>query len=235
MTQTKEQAAIAFVEAYQRRNGLKADGWAGNATFASLSGSSHGFDPEAFFAALRKEFGSLSKSQVDGVNTLLTALKGWPVSWTAYGMATAWHETHPTMQPIKERGGESYFRSMYDINGSRPAKARELGNLTPGDGAKYAGRGYVQLTGRTNYALYGLADKPDDAMKPEVAAMILRDGMEKGRFTGKAMKDYLEIPFINRPNDYVGARRIINGTDLAQKIADYAVKFERSLKAGGWK
>src|SRR3546814_6075636 len=40
---------------------------------------------------------------------------------------------------------------MYDIRGDRPAKARELGNLTPGDGAKYAGRGYVQLTGKSNY------------------------------------------------------------------------------------
>lgn len=224
----------AFVREFQRRSGLTTDGWAGEKTWAKLGVSAHVFDPEVFFNTLRKEFGSLSKSQVAGINTLLTALNDWPVSWVAYGLATAWHETHPDMQPIKERGGEAYFRRMYDINGERPAKARELGNLLPGDGARYAGRGYVQLTGRTNYERYGLGERPDDAMKPEIAAMILKDGMEKGRFTGKAMKDYLEVPFIERPNDYVGARRIINGTDLAEKIADYAVKFEKSLKAGGW-
>lgn len=235
MNQTKEQAAIAFVTEYQRRKGLTADGWAGEKTWESLTGPSITFDFAAFFNALRKEFGSLRQSQVDGCNTLLSALKGWPVSWTAYGLATAYHETAHTMHPIKERGGEAYFKRMYDIMGDRPAKARELGNVKPGDGARYAGRGYVQLTGRANYAQYGLADNPDDAMKPDVAAGVLRDGMEKGRFTGKAMKDYLEVPFVQRPNDYIGARKIINGTDKAKMIADYAIKFEKALKAGGWR
>lgn len=36
MTQTKEQAAIAFVTEFQRRHGLKADGWAGEKTWAAL-------------------------------------------------------------------------------------------------------------------------------------------------------------------------------------------------------
>lgn len=195
---------------------------------AALTGQSDVFDSVAFFNALRKEFGSLSQYQVDGCNTLLAALKGWPVSWTAYGLATSYHETAHTMQPIKELGGEAYFRRMYDIMGERPAKARELGNVKPGDGARYAGRGYVQLTGRANYTQYGLADNPDDAMKPDVAARVLKDGMEKGRFTVKALKDYL-------PGDYIGARRVINGQDQAQMIADYAIKFEKALKSGGWK
>jgi predicted chitinase len=36
---------------------------------------------------------------------------------------------------------------MYDINGRRPAKALKLGNVNPGDGVRFHGRGYVQLTG----------------------------------------------------------------------------------------
>jgi putative chitinase len=40
---------------------------------------------------------------------------------------------------MKEQGGRSYFMRMYDISGDRPAKARELGNLSVGDGAKYTG------------------------------------------------------------------------------------------------
>lgn len=181
-------------------------------------------DPEAFFAAVRRQFGALDQGQVDGFNTLLAALKGWPVSWIAYALATAWHETARTMQPIKELGGEAYFRRRYDIEGDKPDLARRLGNLKPGDGARYAGRGYVQLTGRTNYERYGLADRPDDAMKPDVAAAILRDGMEHGRFTAKKLGDYL-------PGDYVEARRIINGTDRASQIAGYARAFETALTA----
>lgn len=54
--------------------------------------------------------------------------------------------------PIREYGNVAYFTKMYDIKGARPAKAKELGNLAPGDGAKYCGRGFVQTTGKNNYA-----------------------------------------------------------------------------------
>lgn len=183
--------------------------------------------PARFFEVVRKSLGPLTQPQVDGFLVLLKAMSPWPVSWVAYGLATTWHETARTMQPIKEHGGPAYFHRMYDIEGQRPAKARELGNLTPGDGARYAGRGYVQLTGRTNYARYGIDDTPDDAMKPDVAAHILVDGMEKGVFTGKKLADYL-------PGNYRGARRIINGTDKADDIAAYALIFEAALMAGDW-
>ena len=223
---TKAADNEAFVREYQRRKGLTADGWAGEKTWESLTGPAIAFDLAAFFDTMRKEFGSLSTSQVSGTEALITALGDWPVSWTAYALATAYHETAHTMQPIKERGGEAYFKRMYDIMGERPAKARELGNVKPGDGARYAGRGYVMITGRTNYARYKLEDRPDDAMKPDVAAFILKDGMERGVFTGKSLKDYL-------PGDYVNARKIINGLDRATLIAGYAKSFEAALYAGG--
>lgn len=216
---------------------LAVDGQIGPATVAALDralarlapANDDGplFDPAPFFAGVRGGFGSLSQAQVDGFTTILSALKGWNRTWVAYALATTWHETGKTMQPIKEIGGAAYFKRMYDIEGERPAKARELGNLAPGDGARYAGRGYVQLTGKANYARYGLADDPDAAMTPDVAAKILRDGMEHGHFTGKKLADYL-------PGNYSDARRIINGTDKAEAIAAYAKAFEAALVAGGW-
>lgn len=181
----------------------------------------------AFFAGVRNSFGPLTQSQVEGLNALLVAVQGWPVAWVAYALATAWHETAHTMQPVKEYGGPAYFKRMYDPQGQKPQLAKRLGNTEPGDGVKYAGRGYVQLTGRANYARYGIADRPDDAMKMDVAAHILRNGMEHGRFTGKSLADYL-------PGDYVSARRVINGTDKAHEIAGHARAFETALVAGGW-
>jgi peptidoglycan hydrolase-like protein with peptidoglycan-binding domain len=46
---------------------------------------------------------------------------------------------------MKEQGNRAYFMRMYDITGRRPKKARELGNLAPGEGARYPGRGPIQV------------------------------------------------------------------------------------------
>ncbi|MDQ6683702.1 MAG: peptidase C1, partial [Pseudomonadota bacterium] len=58
---------------------------------------------------------------------------------------------------------------------SRP----DLGNDCPGDGMRYRGRGFVQLTGKAQYRHYGdligidLVAEPDLANAPEVAAVLL--------------------------------------------------------------
>lgn len=231
---SKQSDNEAFVRWIQGVVGVTADGHAGPATKRAVERELTGeaapalFDYGKFFARVRADFGKLSQPQVDGFSIVTAALKGWDVTWVAYALATAYHETAHTMQPVKEYGGDAYFRKMYDINGDRPQKARELGNVNPGDGVRYAGRGYVQLTGRDNYTKFGIENAPDDAMKPEIAARIMRNGMESGVFTGKALRDYL-------PGDYVNARRIINGRDKAELIAGYARNFEAALRAGGWR
>jgi hypothetical protein len=144
------------------------------------------------------------------------------------------------MQPIKEYGGPRYFTRMYDITGSRPNLARSMGNTTPGDGVKFCGRGYVQLTWRVNYIKAGLElgepleGQPDLAMRPDIAAKIMRRGMEKGWFTGKAFAHFLPGSGPAERKAYLNARRIINGMDRAGVIADYAMKFETALVKGGW-
>lgn len=232
---SKEANNEAFIKAVQSRLGLRVDGWAGPATRQAFDAKFPDpvqetktlKNPSAFFQAAKAVTGSLTQGQVDGFNALLSAMSAWPVSWVAYGLATAYHETAHTMQPIKEMGGDAYFKRRYDIQGEKPGLARRLGNVTPGDGVRYAGRGYVQITGRSNYAKFGIADKPDEALKPDVAARIMVEGMTTGAFTGKKNADYL-------PGDYVNARRIINGTDKAHQIAGYARSFEDALEAGDW-
>lgn len=183
----------------------------------------------AFFLKVREKFGALTQSQVDGINVLLENMEKWPLTWAAYGLATALHETASTLKPIKEYGGDAYFHRMYDKDGERPSKAKELGNINAGDGVRYAGRGFVQITGRDNYRKFGIENTPDKALEPECAAHILVSGMENGTFTGKKMADYL-----TGQTDYVGARKIVNGTDKAHMIAGYARDFESALQAGGW-
>jgi hypothetical protein len=199
-------------------------------------------DRRAFFDAVRqKPFkGRLSQGQVDGLNAILDAWEagyaGKDLRWLAYALATTHHETGGTMRPVHERGGKRYFFDMYDIGGRRPAKARQLGNINPGDGAKFHGRGYVQLTGRNNYARMGRRfrtdltssdEAADKALDPELAAKIMFYGMEKGMFTGKSFANY----FTGSRSDWVRARAIINPGDRAKLVAGYARDYYDALKA----
>lgn len=189
---------------------------------------------QSFFAKVRAGIlgPTLDQGEVDGCNAILDATEDWPDHWRAYALATAFHETAGTMRPIHEYGAPKYFNTRYGPDGANPRLAKQLGNTQRGDGALYAGRGYVQLTGRANYRKmgarlnYGLEQMPDLALDPIVAAKILRVGMSEGSFTGKRLSDY----FDHDSNDPVGARRIINGTDRASQIAAYHRKFLDALR-----
>jgi len=65
------------------------------------------------------------------------------------------------------------FLYGYDV-----PKGKELGNKEPGDGLKYIGRGYIQITGRGNYKVYSdltgrdLINNPQLLNQPEIAAEV---------------------------------------------------------------
>lgn len=178
---------------------------------------------KAFFDTIRAKFGPMSKEQVQGIHELVTASSGLPIRHRAYVMATAWHETAATMQPITERGGKTYF-NKYDA-GTKIGSA--LGNTVKGDGFMFRGRGYVQITGRRNYAkashIVGvdLVASPDRALEARIAGQIIIAGMRDGWFTGKRMADYA---------DFKSMRRVVNGTDKAAMIAGYAETFLAALQ-----
>lgn len=190
------------------------------------------------FATLTSELKhSLSDSQKAGINTILAATQnaGWGPSWTAYALATAWHETMYAMVPVNEIGGDAYFEQRY---GAKTTQGVFLGNVLPGDGAKFHGRGYVQLTGRRNYKHAGellnidLVDSPDDALKPNIAAPIMVRGMAEGWFTGHRLAQFLDARSEETIVNFVQARRIINGSDRADIIAAYAMAFQAALNTG---
>lgn len=182
------------------------------------------FDRKKFFDLTRRSpfGGSLSQQQVDGLENLLTVWeKSYgqnPYRWLAYMLATAYHETARTMQPIAEYG---------------KGRGRPYGIPDPTTKQTYYGRGYVQLTWLENYrrasAELGVdfVNQPDLAMKPNHAAEILYRGSIEGWFTKKTLADY----FSDAKSDPVGARRIINGTDRADLIAGYYRNFLAALDA----
>lgn len=183
------------------------------------------------FDIIRPLFGGkMNQQQVDGINHLIEM---WGRHGDgdrrklAYLLATTAWETAYTMQPIHERGGKKYF-SKYEPDTSI---GKTLGNTMPGDGFKFRGRGYVQLTGRRNYAKAGkavgldLVKDPDLALSPEASARILIAGCMEGWFTGRAMRDYIN----HTQCDYKASRKVINGLDKADQIAMLATQFEKAL------
>ena len=178
------------------------------------------YDRDSVFASVRDSVfaGHLSDGQVEGVESILS---GWetlqPLGDTRYladCLGTTKWETASTMQPIEEYGhghGRAYgvpagpWHQVYD------------------------GRGDVQLTWEANYRKATLrlgalgVLRPDEdlertptlAMRPDVAAAIMFYGMLEGWFTGKKLSTYYNATAA----DWVGSRRIINGTDHAAPIA----------------
>jgi putative chitinase len=153
------------------------------------------------------------------------------IRWAAYMLATVKHECADRWAPITEFGNAAYFH-RYDAD---TPLGHRLGNTQDGDGFRFRGRGYVQITGRANYARLGqllamgnqLVQNPDLALDPSVAYPIMSIGMRQGSFTGKKLSDFINPTSI----DYVNARRIINGTDTAELIAGYATKLEGVLRS----
>lgn len=138
----------------------------------------------------------------------------------AYVLATAYHET-------------GRFKYMEEIGKGEGYKYGEPIWLSSGQSITYHGRGFVQLTWLFNYADMSrrlgidLVNHPDKVKEPAIASKIIWEGMITGSFTGKNLADYIT----ESRTDYVGARRIVNGTDRDDQIAGYAREFEAALRS----
>lgn len=126
-------------------------------------------------AELQNVFNSISVGQIaDNWGRCLAALQKYGLAdpLTQIGMLANIRTEVSSFLPIHEYGDVAYWTRMYEGRA-------DLGNTNPGDGARYCGRGYIQLTGRANYRSYGqkigvdLEGNPDLAMDPAIAAEVL--------------------------------------------------------------
>jgi len=71
-----------------------------------------------------------------------------------------------------------------------------------------------------------LVQNPELVLNPAISYAIAARGMREGWFTGHKLGDYTQ----SHPPDYYNARKVINGLDRADRIAQYADSFERALR-----
>lgn len=205
----------AAILAFQSSEGLLADGIAGGRTLESL-----GF--EELPAAIDLNIVTVDVASrvfpTTALDTLKTNLPILLAALTESGLgstemalmalATVRVETG-SMKPISEfvsRFNTSPGGNPFDLYDNR----KDLGNEGHPDGERYRGRGFVQLTGRSNYKRYSevlglgtqLIEEPDLANEPKIAASLLAHFLKDRE---RAIKEALVT------RNFAGARRLVNG------------------------
>jgi LysM repeat protein len=169
-------------------------------------------------------------------------------TWTARNHLTGAVITRRTKAELEIAYWDNCYGRAGNNLGNRPGTS---------DAASYRGRGFVQLTGRSNYremsellnsqgfsytigsVTYGgqgnppidLLAHPDHVNRvPDLAARIMVSGMQEGSFTGQSLDDHIH----GSTNDFYNARSIVNGDKEKNgtSIANIARRYQRSL--GGW-
>lgn len=192
-----------------------------------------------FFDTIREPLfsGSMTQKQVWGMEAILLE---WDMQgltdrrWLAYILATAYHETAKTMQPIEEYGkgkGHDYGKKLKQGGGPGKRIAYESPDKI------YYGRGHTQNTWYENYQRltqgakiqghdWDFLNNPELLLEMEPSIWATFFAMRTGLYTGKNLSHY----FNDKVEDWVNARKIINGVDCAVIIAGYAKVFYEGVK-----
>ena len=139
----------------------------------------------------------------------------------AYVLASCYWETARTMKPVKE---------AYWLKNAEKWRKKNL-RYYP-----WYGRGLIQITWEANYLKaksklgVDFIKDPDLVMQDEHTVEIAVRGMKEGWFTGKKLNHYITL----LRSDFVNARRIVNGTDEAEAIAEIAEDYDKALEDMGY-
>lgn len=195
-------------------------------------------DRKRFFDHYRVHFSpTLTQKQVDGYDAIFDHYEHLDLNdkrWLAYILATVYHETGTRMEPVREgfcSTDESSIKAVTDLY-NRGKISQNYAAPHP-NGNSYFGRGLVQITWAENYKKLGnalgigtqLYNNPSLALELNMSVKILFKGMISGLFT-----DYSLASFFNTTmTDWLPARKIINGMDKADVVANHAKRFHTCL------
>jgi len=209
-------ATEAALVAFQRAHGLLADGICGPASWAALEA---GEAPPLADITGQVEVETVARmfpfTRLDAISRNLPGVLGAlaerglgskPMVLAALATIRAESEGFEPISELPSRFNTSPDGRPFDLYDHR----RDLGNRGPDDGERFRGRGFVQLTGRANYAEIGeamglgngLVAAPERANAPEMAAQILAAFLKTRELSLK--QALLE-------GDLKRARRMVNG------------------------
>lgn len=205
-------------------------------------------DLQVLFNSARKTIfgGRMSKTQVEGVEVIVAAWEKYGTgldTGLSYCLATATWETGKRMQPVRETYATSTKQAIARLDAAfKAGKMKWVKRNYWKDG--WFGRGYVQITHEDNYngplrdavlAEFNVdihAD-PDTALRPDVAAFILIEGITRGKTTKADFTKHSLEDFVNEVHtDYRNARKTVNPgeADSYGPIADFAAKWEEAIR-----
>jgi putative chitinase len=120
------------------------------------------------------------------------------------------------------------------IYGKNNPIGKGMGNTAEGDGFKYIGRGFIQLTGKNNYALYGklagvdLVNNPTQLLDPIVAAKVTAQFILKA--AGSKVNSFTSQSEANRAITQAIGGKALNldkgiGAEILAKVDKYSSDF----------
>ena len=177
-----------------------------------------------------KESAFVPKSELSYANTSADRIK------KIFGSRVSGY-TNANLDAIK-KDPKAFFNLIY--GGTWGAK--NLGNTQPNDGYNYRGRGFNQLTGRSNYARYkelGILENPDLLNNPKIASEVLALYFKRGLESSKRriMEKYSLEDVFKDIKDTTTATKIawgINaGSILKEPVADVTGGYQMAIARVG--
>ncbi len=135
-----------------------------------------------------------------------------------FGISTPARQASFLAQVAHESGQLVYVREL--ASGAAYEGRLDLGNVQPGDGTRFRGRGLIQVTGRTNYAACGRALGLDLLAQPALLEQTINACRSAGWFwQSHGLNALADV------GDQVAVSKRINGgtNGLAERLAYFKV------------